>query len=80
MDSFLLVYLITHIDISASVIRRKALTIALSIVLLIISALLVCLDQANFFMGDAILYSMAIFGLSSFFSMAMFYFLILTAI
>jgi hypothetical protein len=38
------------------------------------------LDQSNFFIGDAVLYSMAIFGLNSFFSIALFFFLILASI
>lgn len=62
------------------VLRRRTIEIALAIILLLISALLSLLDQSNFSIGDAVLYSMAIFGLNSFFSIALFYFLILSSI
>jgi hypothetical protein len=54
--------------------------IALSIILLLISCLLALLDQSNFSIGDSVLYSMAIFGLNSFFSVAFYFFLILSSI
>jgi hypothetical protein len=60
--------------------RRKTLTVTLSIVLLIISSILVCLQQVNFNIGDTTLYSLAILGLNSFFSATFFYVLLLSAI
>ena len=53
---------------------------ACSIVLLILTILLAVLELSDFYLGNALVYSMAIFGLSSFFSMAYFYFIILCAL
>ena len=69
-----------YTDVASFVLRRNAIEIALAIILLLISGLLALLDQSNFSIGDAVLYSMAIFGLNSFFSIALFYFLILSSI
>jgi hypothetical protein len=54
--------------------------IALSVILLLISCLLALLDQTNFSIGDAVLYSMSIFGLNAFFSVAYYFFMITSSI
>ena len=48
--------------------------------MLILCLLLAFLELTNFYLGNALVYSMAIFGLSSFFSVALYFFLILSAL
>lgn len=54
--------------------------IALSLILLLISCLLALLDQSNFSIGDAVLYSMSIFGLNAFFSVAYYFLMVISSI
>ena len=56
------------------------MVVACSIVLMVLTLLLAILELTDFYFGNALVYSMAIFGLSSFFSMAYFYFLVLSAL
>lgn len=73
-------YLFTYKDYASHVLKRRQIGIALSIILLIISGLLALLLLCSFSIGDSVLYSMAILGLNSFFSVALFYFIVLTTI
>jgi hypothetical protein len=61
--------------------RRRTVVVACSGVLMLLTLLLAILElTTDFYFGNALVYSMAIFGLSSFFSMAFFYFLVLSAL
>lgn len=56
------------------------MVVGCSIVLMVLTVLLAVLELTDFYVGNALVYSMAIFGLSSFFAMGYFYFLVLSAI
>lgn len=75
-----LMYPCPHADLGSVILRRKRVAIAGSSVLLLLTIFLAILELGKFYMGNAIIYTMCIFGLNSFFSMCLFYYLFLTAI
>jgi hypothetical protein len=71
---------LSYKDAASHVLKRRQIGVVLSIIILIISGLLALLLLCSFSIGDSVLYSMAILGLNSFFSVALFYCLILITI
>lgn len=51
-----------------------------SVVMVLLSCFLAVLELGKYYYGRGVLYSMTIFGLSSFFSLIFFYFLVLGAL
>ena len=60
--------------------KRKTVVRGSSIVLVLLTCFLALLELGKSYYGRGVLYSMTIFGLSSFFSIVFFYFLVLEAL
>jgi len=70
---------LTILDLASTSVRRRTLVITLNLGMLILVAILAGIELGGFPETSSILLTMAIFGLSSYFTMAIFYFILLSA-
>lgn len=71
---------VPSLDLASAILKRKNLILSVNLALLILIALLVLFELGHFEQTNLVLLVMVIFGLSSFFSIVLFYYIFLSAI